>query len=439
MVAEGDSADNGSPRHWLLVVALLVLYAYAFIDRIVLALLVDPIKHSLGTTDVQMGLLLGLGFSFFFSISVIPAGHFVDRYNRRAVIGVASVFWATMTIVCGTSTSLGQLFVGRAGVGIAEAFVLPASFSLIRDAVPMRSRGLAFSLYAMAPLIGGASSLLIGGRILAVATAGAFHSLPFVGGLAPWQATLVMIGGFGLPLSLLLLMAPEPLRPPIEADGQPGASGMFDGFVTVLRHMRVRWAVYVPLILYVTFGAMMNFSKSGWEPAVIGRTWHIPPQQVGPMLGLIALPTGLAGLVVSGLVLNRLTVRGDDVLIYGLIAAIGTGLGLFGTGFAPSLPFAIVMIGIDSFFLGTSYSVGAAILSQITPVRLMGRATAVYFLFQSLLGASLGPYLIALGSQKVFPGPAGLGTSFGIFCGLFGAAMAVAVVVLRRQLRAIRV
>ena len=159
---DGGGETTGSPRYWMLVVALLLINMYAFIDRIVLALLVEPIRQDLGASDLQMGVLLGLGFALFYAISAIPAGHFVDRHNRRMIIGCASVLWAAMTIVCGTATSIEQLFVGRAGVGIAESVIAPAAFSLIRDGVPARMRGLAFSLYAMAPVIGGATSLLIG-------------------------------------------------------------------------------------------------------------------------------------------------------------------------------------------------------------------------------------------------------------------------------------
>ncbi|MEO7786715.1 MAG: MFS transporter [Sphingomicrobium sp.] len=432
--ASGDQTERGSPRHWMLVVALLIINTYAFIDRAVLALLVEPIKHDLGATDLQMGLLLGLGFALFYAGFSIPAGHFVDLHGRRKIIGGASILWALMTIVCGTSTTIGQLFLGRAGVGIAEAVIAPAAFSLIRDAVPLRSRGLAFSLYAMAPLIGGASSLLIGGHVLAAATAGAFEQLPLVGGLAPWQVTLILTGMLGLPLSALLLLAPEPARPP-RSDDELNRVGLLQGLSAALRHMREHLGTYVPLILFVTFGAMSNFANSAWVPAILGRSWHVPPQQAGPMLGMIILPCGVIGLLFSGLVLNWLTARGGDIRNYGIIAATGMVIGLVGFGLAPSLSFALVMIGIASFFLGNSYSVGATTLGQVTPVRLMGRVTAVYFLFQSLLGQALGPFLVAFGSQKIFTGPTALASSFALWTGLFGIGMIIAAGILRRRLR----
>lgn len=431
---DSGGSDTGSPRHWLLLAALLAINIYAFIDRVVLALLVEPIKADLGASDLQMGLLLGLGFALFYAAFAIPAGHFIDRYPRRAIIGCASILWATMTIICGTATSIEQLFLGRAGVGIAESVIAPAAFSLIRDAVPARSRGLAFSLYAMAPLVGGATSLLIGGHILGLANGGAFSGLPLLGGLAPWQCTLIVTGLFGLPLSLLLLLAPEPKRPPVVAGEDLHDGGMLQGLGAALRHMRGHLGVYTPLILFVTFGAMANFAKSGWVPALLGRTWQLPPQQVGPLMGTMVLTCGIAGLLFSGFVLNWLTVRRSDIRTYGLVAGVGATAGMIGIGLAPSLTVALVMVGLASFFLGTSYSVGATTLGQVTPVRLMGRVTAIYFLFQSLLGQALGPFLVAFGSQNLFEGRTALAHSFSLWTGIYGIAGIAAVLALRSRL-----
>ena len=432
---DGGGETTGSPRYWMLVVALLLINTYAFIDRIALALLVEPIRQDLGASDLQMGALLGLGFALFYAISAIPAGHFVDRHNRRMIIGCASVLWAAMTIVCGTATSIEQLFVGRAGVGIAESVIAPAAFSLIRDGVPARMRGLAFSLYAMAPVIGGATSLLIGSYILGLASGGGFAGWPLLGVLRPWQCTLVATGLFGLPISALLLLAPEPDRLAAQSDAQRNDESMLKGLTAALRHMRAHISIYAPLTLFVTFGAMSNFANSSWVPALLGRTWGLTPQEVGRLMGRTVLICGVSGLLVSGLVLSWLSARCRDIRSYGLIATVGAAFGMVGVGLAQSLPMALVMVGLASFFLGTSHSVGATTLGQITPAHLMGRVSAIYFLFVSFLGQALGPFLVGFGSQNLFTGKTALASSFALFTGLFGIAMLNSVAVLRQRLR----
>jgi len=284
-------------------------------------------------------------------------------------------------------------------------------------------------------LVGSATSLLIGGYILGMASDGAFSAWPLIGTLQPWQITLILTGLFGLPLSLMLLLAPEPERPPLQVGEVEQEEGMFAGLGTALRHMRVQIAIFIPLIMFVTFGAMSNFAKSSWVPALLGRTWNLAPQQVGPLMGGMVLTCGLSGLLFSGFALNWLTVRGGDIRNYGLIATLGAAIGMVGIGVAPSLNVALVMVGLSAFFLGTSYSVGATTLGEITPVRLMGRVTAIYFLFVSLIGQALGPFLVGFGSQKLFSGVRALANSFSLFNGLFGLAMLISVLLLRKRLR----
>lgn len=428
--------EGGSPRHWLLVAALLIVYIYAFVDRVILALVVDPIRRDLGASDVQMGLLLGFGFALFFAICGVPAGVLVDRLNRRWMIGAASIFWALMTIACGTAQSVATLFAVRAGVGVAEALVLPAAFSLIQDAVPPRTRGLAFSIFAMSPLIGSTVSLLAGGKLLGFAAVGGFDGWPILSGLAPWRATLIATGLAGLPLSLFMMLAPEPARISTAPHVRGGLfAGILPGMAAALRFMRQNRRVYVPLLVFGAVGSMSNFAASSWTPALVGRAWGLAPQQVGPWLGMILMTCGVGGLAISGVVLNRLATRAD-IHNYGLIAATGTLIGFVGMGLAPSLPGMLVMDGIGSFFMGTSFSVAAATLSEVTPRPVMGRVTALYFMFQSLFGHAMGPLLVGLGSEHLFEGRFALAHSFALCCGLFGIATIWSVSLLKRRVAA---
>lgn len=427
--------STGRPRYRLLVAALLAIYTYAFVDRVILALLVEPIRHDLGASDIDMGLMLGLGFALFYAALSVPAGFFVDRYSRRLLIGIASVLWALMTIVCGTADALPQLFLGRAGVGIAESIVMPAAFSLIRDAVPQRSRGFAFSIFAMAPVIGSTMSLIGGGALLRAAIDGRFAHWPLLHGLAPWQCTLIVIGALGLPLGLLLLPVREPVRSTDIGLESQAPDGFAQGFGLAIRFIKAKRSIYIPLMLFSTFASMSTFSANSWLPAMLGRSWHLTPQVVGPMLGSILLPCGLVGLTLSGFILNWLSRSGGDIRNYGIVAALGTAIGLVGAATAHSLDVALAMSGVGGFFWGTAYAVGASTLGQVTPVRLMGRITAIYFLVQTLFGQTIGPLLVALGSQYLFAGPDALARSMTLNCTGFGVATIAAAVVLRNRLR----
>ncbi len=189
--AEGET-QRVSWRRWYMACLLTLLYIYAQIDSSAIILLVGPIKHDLGLTDTQMSLLLGLSFAAFYSILGLPAGYLVDRISRRGVMGVGIVLWSAMTMSCGLAHTYGQLFLSRCGVGIGEAAITPAAYSLIRDGFPPEKRGRAFGIFSAGSYIGAAAAVMLTGALLGLISKGALKSVPWVGGLHPWQAVLVV-------------------------------------------------------------------------------------------------------------------------------------------------------------------------------------------------------------------------------------------------------
>ena len=105
---------------WYVVVVLMLAYVFAFLDRQILALLVEPIKRDIGITDFQMSLLLGPAFAFFYVTLGIPIGRIADRRSRRTIIGIGVAVWSAMTAACGLAKTFTQLFVARIGVGIGD-------------------------------------------------------------------------------------------------------------------------------------------------------------------------------------------------------------------------------------------------------------------------------------------------------------------------------
>jgi MFS family permease len=231
----------------------------------------------------------------------------------------------------------------------------------------------------------------------------------------------------GPPVSLLLLTVREPAR------GGPAWAGAasVQAAGDALRHVRQRLATYVPLVGYVTFGAMMSFGQSAWLPAMLGRKWGVAPDHLGPMLGAVTLVCGVLGLVLTGVMLRLMAANGRDIRSFGALAAIAAAAGLAGAAVMPNFAASMVSAGTGLFFVGASYPIGATTLSQITPVHLMGRVSAGYLMLQTLLGQALGPMLIAL-TADLFSGHGALPLAFALTMLVFGAIAAVAAVTLRR-------
>src|SRR5687768_16688234 len=202
-----------SAQAWYLVFVLLLFYIFSFIDRQIISLLVEPIKRDLQVSDTQIGMLQGLAFALFYTLFGIPIGRLADRMNRKVIIAAGVIAWSAMATWCGLAKNWTQLVIARAGVGVGEAALSPAAYSMITDAFPREKQGRAFSVYNMGIAIGAGIAMLVGGLVVAaISTEGKTFTLPLLGEVRAWQFVFIVTGAPGLLLPLLLLGVREPAR-----------------------------------------------------------------------------------------------------------------------------------------------------------------------------------------------------------------------------------
>src|SRR5437773_1237054 len=97
---------------------LTVTYVFAYADRYLMAILVQPIKSDLRLSDSAIGLLTGFAFSAFYAAAGLPLGRIADRVNRRLLLTISLAAWSIATAACGAATSFMQLALARMSVGI---------------------------------------------------------------------------------------------------------------------------------------------------------------------------------------------------------------------------------------------------------------------------------------------------------------------------------
>ena len=163
---------------WYVTVLLALGYVVSFIDRYMITLLVEPIKHDLNLSDTQIGLLQGLAFGVVYAVAGLPIGWLVDRASRRRIVTAGIFGWTAMMVFSGLSRSFTALFISRSGVGIGEAALSPAGLSLISDHFPPERRSRAISVFMLGSSIGSGLSIIIGGTIVAAVSRGAHARSP---------------------------------------------------------------------------------------------------------------------------------------------------------------------------------------------------------------------------------------------------------------------
>src|SRR5688572_17034968 len=149
-----QSSDSGALGRWWLLWVLFYFYAYTYVDRLIVSILVPDMKATLGFSDTAMGLVLGPVPTVVFALWSFPAGWLSDRFPRRLVLLFGVLLFAMGTIGLGHSNSLLEVILARAVAAIGEATILPPSYSLIADAFPRKRVATAIAIFSMGGKIG---------------------------------------------------------------------------------------------------------------------------------------------------------------------------------------------------------------------------------------------------------------------------------------------
>ena len=205
--------DSPSNRYsWYVVGVLLLAYTVAFVDRQILSLLVQPIRRDLGISDTQIGLLAGFAFALFYSMLGVPIAKLADRSSRRAIISIGVALWSLMTALCGLSKNYFQLFLARVGVGVGEATLSPAAYSMMADYFPPHKLGKAISVYAMGLYGGAGLAMLAGSAVVSMVSTAGPVELPLIGTVFAWQLTFFVVALPGLLVLAFMATVKEPAR-----------------------------------------------------------------------------------------------------------------------------------------------------------------------------------------------------------------------------------
>lgn len=387
-------------------------YTFAFVDRNIVSLLVVPIEHDLGLSDVEMGLLQGTAFALFYSIFGFPIAWAVDRFNRSRIVTAGVGVWSLMTCLAGLSRGFTPFFLARVGVGAGEAAILPGATSLIADYFPPAARGRALGVFASGIYFGSAIALIGGGLILH-RLAGQTVTLPLLGSLHPWQVVLLAAGALGIPLTLATLFMREPPRLHLRAGAAGAAASKGPGFMSAFRdHPRALVAHFVGF----TAMAFASYGATAWLPTLFIREYSWTPAMVGARLGLIALIAGPLGTVFGGLLADRLEKarRYDGKFLVGALAAVCTALPAVVMGLSSHAGTTYAAAALVVFFTSFVWGVAPGALQEIVHGSVLGRVTAIYTALLNLVALGLAPPTVALLGQSMAGKHGGLGVAMAI-------------------------
>ena len=388
-------------RAHLSLALLALVYIFSYIDRQVIAILIEPIKNEFGASDTQMGLLTGLAFGLMYAALGVPVGKLSDRKSRRNIVAVACGLWSFATMACGFAGHFWQLLLARMSVAVGEAGGMAPSISLVSDLYPPRQRSMMISLFMMGPHFGVLIGLALGGWI-------AQHY--------GWRATFIWFGVPGLLLAaLVFLFVREPRRGGFETaesialEQQQPVESMWKQLRRLLGITAFRRLAFA-----CGLAGMAGYGYGIWTPSFLVRTHGMSMAHAGLMFGVVSGVGAVAGALTSGWLCDRMVAR--DVRwqiglpMLGVVIAIPCAIAFFmwpTTGnwtLGPLLiPHALVFAAVFAFFASWWPSLSFSATSHMVASNERGVAAALLSFFLTLFGVGAGPLVTGMVSDLLTP------------------------------------
>lgn len=418
-------------RAWPMVWILTAMTIVSFVDRQVLALLVEDLKSDLHISDMQFGILAGPAFIVAYNIMLIPLAMLVDRANRKRLLLAGCTFWSLMTLASGFAQDFNQLLVLRGGLAIGEALLAPIAISLIGDLFTRPGRAFPTVIFVAGSTVGTTSATFF--SALAYQAVQDMHVvLPFVGLAHAWRLTLIAVAVPGFILAAFFaVIATEPPRGS-NNDAEHRAP------ITLKQDFAVHGWIYLLVCLAAGCALLASTGLNIWGPAYLMRRFAYGQVEAGYLLGGISIVAGMTGLLSFPYIARRLA--GKRRLDLGMVDHMLVSLALavpalFLLGFGNSLATFVIGAGLALTALASAVALPTQLIQAHTPAAFRGRVTAFVLFFLFLISIGIGPILIPFLAQHAFTGPDALGKALGSGGG-FACLIAIALVVpLRRQLR----
>ena len=347
-------------------------------DRQLLAVLIEPIKHDLDVSDAAMGLLTGTSFALLHAGATLPIARWADRGVRRTIIAGGLALWSGLTILTGLARGFTEMFVIRVGVGIGEATGGAPAQSLLSDFFPRERRATALAVHVMGGPLGSMVAFAGGGWL-----AESFG----------WRTAFFIFGAPGLLLALLIRTTlREPKRGATESVPLPPSETL-----SLWRSLRFLWALpsFRHLVLACTFNSAGIYAVMIWAVPYLMRVHSMSNTEAGLRLAIgSALFTAL-GTFCAGPISDRLSVRDVRWLVW-LPAITSAAVAPFAWGFAlaPSASLATLFLAPASFLAETYFGPLYSALQSIAPPNMRALAPACATLGNTVLGLGLAPPLL---------------------------------------------
>jgi MFS family permease len=363
------------------------VYALNYLDRGLIALLLQPIKEDLHLSDTQLGFLTGIAFGLFYATLGLPIARWADRGNRVTISSIAIGLWGGTVMVCLLVTNFAQLVLARIAAAVGEAGCMPPTYSLVGDyfAKPAE-RTRAISIYMLAAPISSLVSFMAGG---------------WLNERLGWRSTFFVMGMPGLLVAVLVKMTvAEPRAQSSGTQALVRPSQHVLRLLSTLWHQRSARHLIIAITLLFTMGAGLG----PWYAAFMIRSHGMGTAELGIWFGLIFGISGIAGILFGGYAASRWfgeDERGQMRLCAVMLAAVVPCFVVFllVSDKKQALIALFALLAVGSFATGPIF----ALIQRLVVDEVRATTLAVVMLLANLIGMGVGPQVVGILSDFLKP------------------------------------
>jgi ACS family D-galactonate transporter-like MFS transporter len=391
--------QTGTPKEAWLIVALLFLFMLVnFADKAVIGIAAVPIMRELQLSPRQFG-LLGSSFYLLFAVSAIVTGFIVNRVQTRWALLVMGLVWALTQFPMIGTVGFATITVCRIALGASEGPAYPVALHSTYKWFPNELRTLPTAIVAQGGGMGVLVALpLLNWVIVHYSWHWAFGVLG-IAGLA-WTAAWLALGREGpLTAATATHAAPTPGR---------------------IAYARLLLSPTIIAVWCASFGAQWGLSQAlSWQGAFLIKGLGFAQGSIG-LLG--ALPAGASVILVifAGWFSQRLLTRGvPSRAARGIFGGAGVALGGAAMAimpYVPAVPAKIALTTLGVALPSVIYVIGAAVISEVSPVAQRGALLAIGTAVSTSAGL-LAPYVMGSVVETAATPLAGFNTGF-MICGV---------------------
>ncbi|BCG02765.1 MFS transporter (plasmid) [Paraburkholderia sp. PGU19] len=364
-----------------------------YLDRGTLAVANPLIRHDLGLSLGEMGLLLS-AFSWSYALFQLPVGGLVDRVGPRKLLGIGLIVWSLAQAAGGFVSTFGWFILARIVLGIGEAPQFPSAARVVSNWFPLRARGKPTGIFNSASPLGTALAPLC----LSILVVN-FH----------WRWAFIVTGVVGLIVAVVwLAVYRDPAKATMteeecgylegdEADHKPAPSVTFAEWRSLFSH-GTTWGMLIGF-----FGSVyLNWVYLTWLPGYLTMERHMSLMHTG-VAASIPFFCGFLGSLTAGWFSDLMTSRSTNPVGSRRNAVVIAMLGMVAftipAALVESNTIAIACISVVIFLANAASASSWALATAAAPPNRVGSLGAIQN-FGGFLGGALAPILTGYIAQN---------------------------------------